>query len=62
MSDHASENREWDSADDAERPNHDPDGSIEAYETDDESVVLFDAENPLAWVEATRALTLREHA
>jgi len=33
--------------------------TVEAYETDD-GVVLYDAENPLAWVEATESLTLRE--
>ncbi|MEF8757170.1 MAG: hypothetical protein V5A33_02925 [Halobacteriales archaeon] len=33
--------------------------TIEAYETDD-SVVLYDAENPLAWVEATDAVRLTE--
>lgn len=33
--------------------------TVEAYE-DDGSVVLFDAENPLAWVETTRAVPLNE--
>lgn len=35
--------------------------TIEAYETDD-GVVLYDAQNPLAWVEATETLTLTEQA
>jgi hypothetical protein len=33
--------------------------TIEAYETD-ETVVLYDAENPLAWVEASDAVRLEE--
>jgi hypothetical protein len=36
-------------------------GTVEAYAVDD-GVVLHDAEDPLAWVEAERALDLREHA
>lgn len=36
-------------------------GGIEAYE-DDGSVVLFDADNPLAWVETTDAVRLSEAA
>ena len=35
--------------------------TIEAYETE-EGVVFYDAENPLAWVEATRTLSLEECA
>lgn len=40
-----------------------PDGTetVESYELDDGGVVLFDAENPLAWVEATAAVRLSEH-
>lgn len=34
--------------------------TIEAYE-DDGAVVLFDAQNPLAWVETTRAVSLADH-
>lgn len=34
---------------------------VEMYE-DDGSVVLFDAGNPLAWVEATTAVRLRDVA
>jgi hypothetical protein len=61
MSDHASE-ESWQDSPDASRPNH-PDRieSVEAYEEEDR-VVLFDAENPLAWVETTRAVCLEEHA
>ncbi|AUX10182.1 hypothetical protein AArcSl_2562 [Halalkaliarchaeum desulfuricum] len=33
------------------------DDTVEAYE-DDGNVVFYDAENPLAWVETTRALDL----
>lgn len=32
---------------------------VEAYE-DDGNVVLFDAGNPLAWLEASRAVALNE--
>ena len=35
--------------------------TIEAYETE-EGVVFYDADNPLAWVEATRTLSLEECA
>ncbi len=35
--------------------------TIEAYETED-GVVFYDAENPLAWVEATRPLVLDDLA
>lgn len=35
--------------------------SVEAYETDGRTV-LYDADNPLAWVETTRALSLPECA
>jgi hypothetical protein len=36
-------------------------GSIETYETND-GVVFYDAENPLAWLEADETCSLREHA
>jgi len=55
MSDHV------DTTEVASEPERDGTETIEAYETDD-GVVLYDAENPLAWVEATRSLTLREQA
>ena len=45
------------------RPDHEgPDGTetVESYEVDD-GVVLFDSENPLAWVEAKVAIRLHEH-
>lgn len=35
--------------------------TVESYETE-EGVVFYDAENPLAWVETTRTLTLSELA
>lgn len=35
--------------------------AVEAYETDG-NVVLFDAENPLAWLEAGSAVSLHEFA
>ncbi len=35
--------------------------TVESYETDD-GVVFYDAENPLAWVETTRTLSLEELA
>lgn len=35
--------------------------TIESYEVE-EGVVLYDAENPLAWVESNAAVTLRERA
>lgn len=35
--------------------------TVEAYE-DDGQVVLYDAANPLAWVEASLAVSLRELA
>lgn len=48
-----------------ERPNDvpqqpdgaDPAATIEAYETDN-GVVLYDAENPLAWLQSNRAVAL----
>ncbi|MFC7041735.1 DUF7331 family protein [Halonotius sp. GCM10025705] len=33
--------------------------TVESYEVDD-GVVLFDAENPLAWVETTEAIPVSE--
>jgi hypothetical protein len=62
MSNDANSER-WDSAD-ASRPEPaDSDGisTVESYEVDD-GVVLYDAENPLAWVEATTAVRLDELA
>lgn len=34
---------------------------VEAYE-DGDNVVLFDADNPLAWLEASRSVRLRDAA
>jgi hypothetical protein len=44
---------------DAAETERGPDGveTVESYETDS-GVVLFDAENPLAWVESSSALQL----
>ncbi|WP_171908149.1 DUF7331 family protein [Natrialba sp. SSL1] len=33
--------------------------TIESYETDD-GVVFYDAQNPLAWVETTQTLVLKD--
>ncbi|WP_049923011.1 DUF7331 family protein [Halopiger djelfimassiliensis] len=48
---------------DRREPRSEPPGTatIESYETDD-GVVFYDAENPLAWVETTRTLTLEDLA
>jgi len=35
--------------------------TVESYEIED-GVVFYDAENPLAWVETTRTLSLAEQA
>lgn len=35
--------------------------TIESYETE-EGVVFYDAENPLAWVETTRTISLKDLA
>ena len=50
----------WDSAGAEERQDEAVE-TVEAYE-DDGRVVLYDAANPLAWVEATLAVSLRELA
>lgn len=39
----------------------DDDGSVEAYETDD-GVVLYDAGNPLAWIESRAPVRLDDAA
>lgn len=59
MSDHVDAGR-WDSADDR-RPDHDGIGTVEAYEVED-GTVLYDAENPLAWVESSRTVSIHEYA
>ncbi|QSW98565.1 DUF7331 family protein [Haloterrigena alkaliphila] len=43
------------------RSDHQGTATIESYETED-GVVFYDAENPLAWVETSRTLTLTELA
>jgi hypothetical protein len=40
-------------------PTDETNGTVESYETDD-GVVFFDAQNPLAWVEASLTLRLSE--
>lgn len=57
VSDHATTDQ-WDSATEQAAPTY-ADETVERYETD-EGVVFFDAENPLAWLEAATALSLRE--
>lgn len=56
VSDHAPRSRQDSTPDE-------PDVSltIEAYETED-GVVFYDADNPLAWLEATRTVSLEEFA
>ncbi|WP_049941652.1 DUF7331 family protein [Haloterrigena turkmenica] len=48
---------------DRSEPRSQPEGTatIESYEIED-GVVFYDAENPLAWVETSRTLTLSELA
>ena len=55
MSTHADDQREHSAA------ASEPAGvaTVESYEVDD-GVVLFDAENPLAWVETTKAIPVTE--
>lgn len=59
MSDHAggSQNRSVD------RTPDEPDAlaSIEAYETET-GVVIYDAENPLAWLESSQTISLKDSA
>lgn len=59
MSDHVDAGR-WDRADDR-RPDHDGIDTVEAYEIED-GTVLYDAENPLAWVESSTAVSVHEYA
>ncbi|EMA34086.1 hypothetical protein C446_13619 [Halobiforma nitratireducens JCM 10879] len=48
---------------DRREPSNEPAGTetIESYETED-GVVFYDAENPLAWMETSRTLTLEDLA
>jgi hypothetical protein len=55
MTDHASAHDEQS----ADLPEPDGVDSVEAYETE-EGVVFYDAENPLAWLETSKTLSLRE--
>jgi len=59
MSDHVDAGR-WDSADE-QRPDRDGIDTVEAYEVED-GTVLYDAENPLAWVESSNAVPVHEVA
>jgi len=59
LSNHAPDGDEQ-QADDCE-PEADEMGSIETYQTND-GVVFYDAENPLAWLEANETCSLRERA
>ena len=59
MANHADDAvNEWDRAEDSET---DGVATVESYEVD-EGVVFYDAENPLAWVEARSTVTLSEYA
>jgi hypothetical protein len=53
MSDHV------DTTEVASEPEQDGTETIEAYETDD-GVVLYDAENPLAWVQTDEAVPIED--
>jgi hypothetical protein len=59
MSDHVDDGR-WDSADER-RQHRDGIGTVEMYEVDD-GTVLYDAENPLAWVESSAAIPIHDLA
>ncbi|WP_435069647.1 DUF7331 family protein [Haloplanus sp. C73] len=59
MSDHVDAGR-WDSTD-TQRPEHDGIDTVEAYEIED-GTVLYDAENPLAWVESSAAVSVFDFA
>ncbi|WP_338727968.1 hypothetical protein [Haladaptatus sp. DJG-WS-42] len=61
MSNHASPRRQPDSADRPEPTVPDGVETTEVYTTED-GIVLYDAENPLAWVQATHAVLLRDVA
>jgi len=62
MTDHANGSRsESDSAVEPEPDVPRAVETVEAYE-DDDSVVLYDAENPLAWVQSTAAVTIEDAA
>ncbi|MFC6797559.1 MULTISPECIES: hypothetical protein [unclassified Haladaptatus] len=61
MSNHASSRRQPDSADRPEPAVPAGVETTEVYETED-GIVLYDAENPLAWVQATHAVRLSDVA
>ena len=58
MSTHV-DKRQWDRSDAPTEP--EGVATVESYEVDG-GVVFYDAENPLAWVETTRAVKLSELA
>ncbi|MFT4890833.1 MAG: hypothetical protein ACI9YT_001754 [Halobacteriales archaeon] len=59
MSEHAGSRRDRS----VDRTPDEPDAvaSVEAYETED-GVVIYDAENPLAWLESSSAIPIRDSA
>lgn len=61
MSDNANTGNEQDSPDVTELPESGESTAeaVESYETED-GVVFYDAQNPLAWLKAERALNLTE--
>lgn len=60
MSDHANTERR-DSPAEYAQSESDAVDSIESYETED-GVVFYDAQNPMAWLQASTTVTLREQA
>lgn len=58
MSTHVADD-EWERAGDRCPSEFDGADTVEAYEVED-GVVFYDAENPLAWLEATRVVSLSE--
>lgn len=46
-------------AEEQQLPVEDPRASVEAYETED-GTVLYDAQNPLAWVKASNARAVED--
>ncbi|WP_224332400.1 DUF7331 family protein [Haloprofundus halobius] len=62
MSDRIDDQR-WDSADTTQQSLEAPDGveNVETYRVDD-GVVFYDAQNPLAWMQTTMTVRLREQA
>ncbi|WP_246999479.1 DUF7331 family protein [Halosolutus gelatinilyticus] len=61
VSTRANDDETMDSSESRSDPSVEGTATIESYETDD-GVVFYDAENPLAWVETTRPLALKDLA